>query len=128
MNGFDIGIISSAVVAVVAVAGLIYSHVKELGEVKNRVAQLETKIEPFWEFVTKSIPDMLIQTKGNPEPITRRDELLLKYRNGIILPHERDELLAILEREREQARRESNTALLVALGLLILVLIASSKK
>ena len=124
----NIGIISTAVLALVAILGLVYSHVKELGDVKNRLSQVEIKIEPFWQFVNKSIPDMLIQSKGNPEPLTRRDELLIKYRDGTILPHERDELLAFLEEEREQARRERNTALLIALGLLIVALAATSRR
>lgn len=124
----NIGIISTTVLAFVAILGLVYSHVKELGDVKNRLSQVEIKIEPFWQFVNKSIPDMLIQSKSNPEPLTRRDELLIKYRDRTILPHERDELLAFLEAEREQARRERNTALLIALGLLILALAATSRR
>lgn len=123
-----IGTISSSIIAIVAIFGLLYSHIKELGEVKQKISQLETKIEPFWEFVTKSIPEMLIKTSGNPEPFTRRDELLLKYRDGAILPHEIDELLKYLEVEREQAKAQRDTALMIALGLLIVALIALSKK
>ncbi len=79
-------------------------------------------------FVTKSIPDILIKGKGNPEPFTRRDELLIKFKDETILPHERDELLTILEAEREQAKRDKDTALLIALGLLILALVVASTK
>jgi hypothetical protein len=123
----NIGIISSSVVALVAVVGLIWTYFKEWGEVKGRLTSLETKIEPFWKFVNESIPDMLIKSKGNPEPLSRRDELLIRYRDGTILPHEKDELLRILEAEREQAKKERDTALLILLGLLILALIASKK-
>jgi hypothetical protein len=111
----------------VAVVGLIWTYFKEWGEVKGRLTSLETKIEPFWKFVNESIPDMLIKGKGNPEPLTRRDELLTRYRDGTILPHEKDELLRILEVEREQAKKERDTALLILLGLLIVALVASKK-
>jgi len=120
----NIGIISTAVLALVAILGLVYSHIKELGEVRQRLSQLET----FWQLVVKSVPDILIKGKDNPEPLTNRDELLVKFRDGIILPHEKDELLTILEAEREQAKKERNTALLIILGLFIAVLAASSKK
>ncbi|MEK7848140.1 MAG: hypothetical protein AAB270_04385, partial [Chloroflexota bacterium] len=43
-------------------------------------------------------------------------------RDGTILAHERDELLRILEGEREQATKERNVAVLIALGLLIAAL------
>ena len=120
----NIGIISTAVLALVAILGLVYSHIKELGEVRQRLSQLET----FWQLVVKSVPDILIKGKDNPEPLTNRDELLVKFRDGIILPHEKDELLTILEAEREQAKKERNTALLIILDLFIAVLAASSKK
>ena len=120
----NIGIISTAVLALVAILGLVYSHIKELGEVRQRLSQLET----FWQLVVKSVPDILIKGKDNPEPLTNRDELLVKFRDGIILPHEKDELLTILEAESEQAKKEGNTALLIILGLFIAVLAASSKK
>jgi len=123
----NIGIISSSVVALVAVVGLIWTYFKEWDEVKGRLTSLETKIEPFWKFVNESIPDMLIKSKGNPEPLSRRDELLIRYRDGTILPHEKDELLRILEAEREQAKKETDTALLILLGLLIVAIIASKK-
>ncbi len=124
----NIGIISTAVLALVAILGLVYSHVKELGDVKQKLSQLEVKIEPFWMFVTQQIPEILIQRKGNPEPLTRRDELLIKFKDGTILPHERDELLPVLEAEKKQAERERDTALLIALGLLIVALAATTKK
>ena len=120
----NIGIISTAVLALVAILGLVYSHIKELGEVRQRLSQLET----FWQLVVKSVPDILIKGKDNPESLTNRDELLVKFRDGIILPHEKDELLTILEAEREQAKKERNTAVLIILGLFIAVLAASSKK
>ena len=124
----NIGIISTAVLALVAILGLVYSHIKELGEVRQKLSQLETKVEPFWAFVKQVIPDILIKGKSNPEPFSRRDELLIKFKNETILPHERDELLATLEVEREQAKKERDTALLIALGLLIVALTLASKK
>lgn len=101
---------------------------KESGEVKHRLSSLETKIEPFWKFVNESVPDTLLKSKGNPEPLSRRDELLLKYRDGTILPHERDELRGLLEVEQEQAKKEGNLALLILLGLMIAVLIAAASQ
>ena len=121
-----VGIISTAILALVAILGLVYSHIKELGEVRQKLSQLETKVEPFWAFVNQVIPDMLMKGKGNPEPLTKRDELLTRFRDGVILPHEKDELLRILETEREQAKKERDTALLILLGLLIVAL--ASKK
>jgi len=118
----NVGIIATAILAFVAILGLVYSHIKELGEVRQKLSQLETKVEPFWQFVMKSVPDILMQGKSNPEPLTRRDELLIRFRDGIILPHEKDELLRILKTEREQATRERDTTLLILLGLLIVVL------
>jgi len=124
----NIGIIATTVLAFAAIVGLVYSHVKELGEVKQRLSTVETKVEPFWEFVQKKIPDILTRGKGNPEPLTRRDELLVKFKDGTILPHERDELLTFLEADQEKAKKERDTALLIALGLLIVALVAASKK
>ena len=118
----NVGIIATAILAFVAILGLVYSHIKELGEVRQKLSQLETKVEPFWQFVMKSVPDILMQGKSNPEPLTRQDELLIRFRDGIILPHEKDELLRILKTEREQATRERDTTLLILLGLLIVVL------
>lgn len=121
-------IVSPAVVALAAIAGLVYSHVKELGEVKSRLTQLETKIGPLWQFVNRAIPDMLMKGHGNPEPLSRRDELLLRFRDGTILSHEKDELLKMLEAEKAQAEKEGNVAILIALGLLIAALVSTSKK
>ena len=118
----NVGIIATAILAFVAILGLVYSHIKELGEVRQKLSQLETKVKPFWQFVMKSVPDILMQGKSNPELLTRQDELLIRFRDGIILPHEKDELLRILETEREQATRERDTTLLILLGLLIVVL------
>ena len=122
-----VGTISSAVVALAAIVGLVWTLVKELSEVKHRLTALETKIEPFGKFVNESIPEMLIKGKGNPQPLTRRDELLLRYRDGTILPHERGELLGLLEAEREEAKKKNDIAILILLGLFIAALIAASK-
>jgi hypothetical protein len=121
-----LSIILSAIVALAAIIGLVWSYFRELGDIKQRLTTLETKTEPFWKFVNESIPEMLIKGKGNPEPYTRRDELLLRYRDGIILPHERDELLGLLEAEREEAKKKNDIAILILLGLLIAALIAAS--
>ncbi|MGD0353383.1 MAG: hypothetical protein ABSB38_07810 [Dehalococcoidia bacterium] len=121
-----VSIISSAVVAVAAIIGLVWSYFRELGDIKQRLTTLETKTEPFWKFVNESIPEMLIRGRGNPEPYTRRDELLLRYRDGTILPHERDELLRLLEAEREEVKKKNDIAMLILLGLLIAALIAAS--
>lgn len=62
-----------------------------------------------------------------PESFTRRDDLLLRYRDGTILPHEREELLGLLEAEREEAKKKNDIAILIPLGLLIAALIATSR-
>ena len=105
-----IGIISIAVLALVAILGLVYSHIK-LDKLTKRLARARTK-------VNQVIPDTL----SNPEPFSRRDELLIKFKNKTILPHERDELVATLEVEREQAEKEGDTARFIALSLLIIAL------
>jgi hypothetical protein len=122
-----VAIISTSIVALAAIISLVVSYFRELNGIKSRLTTVETKIEPFWQFVTTSIPDLLIKGKGNPEPLTRRDELLVRYRDRTILPHERDELLGLLEAEREQAKKENNVAILILLGLLIAALIAGSR-
>ncbi len=58
----------------------------------------------------------------------RRDELLLKFKQGIISQPEADELVATLQQETEQARKDKDIATLIALGLMIAALTAVASK
>jgi hypothetical protein len=113
-----ISIISSAIVAIAAIGGLVYTYLKELFELKSRLTVVETKLEPFWKIISENLIDYLLQIKkGNPDG--RREELLLKLRAGTITQSETQELETILRRELSEARQRGDTATVIAIIFLL---------
>jgi hypothetical protein len=56
----------------------------------NKVIELDTKIQPFWHLIDKSLPDILKGRSG------RTDQLLLKFQSGQLVENERWELIDAL--------------------------------
>ncbi len=116
-----IAIVVEGVVALAAVVGLIYTHYKELAEVRERLARLDTKVEPFWTTIQQTIPDILkgLPAKGNPISKETRDLYLDKLKNGTITTPEARQLNEYLQEELRQAKERCDTSasLAIALGL-----------
>lgn len=131
MDVSSIAVISSSVVAAVAVLGLIFTHYKEHGELKERIKGLETKMEPFWKAAQDIVPALLRQQgKGNPVPVEVRDDLLKKLQYGTITPDEGKELEDILRHELREAQDRKDTAVVLAivLGLALIAVVLASRK
>ena len=77
------------------ILGLALNYFKVIEGLKSRVTALETKMEPFWMFVTKSLPDLI---KGSAPG---KDELLEKFKlnNGKLSHEEKMKLRNILTDE-----------------------------
>jgi len=103
-----------SLIITVCAAGLASAirHERRLGKLEARISNLETKIEPFWNFLRQRLPEML---KG---PNLRKDALLAKYQDNSLSPIEAQELRTLLEKDFPRA----NIAKKIALGMLIEVL------
>jgi hypothetical protein len=84
-----------------------------LNKMDNRVTELETKMEPFWIFVTNHIPKIL--ASGTP---VRMKILLKKFENKSLYNDEATELCIILKKEYDKAQIDGK----LAIGLLIALL------
>ncbi len=112
-------IISEALVAVIAVLTLAILLLRGALSIERRVANLETKVEPFWEFVRQSVPVVLqgIKPAGNPISAERWQELLVKLQKDSLSSNEARELNAAFLEQQEEAKKKNDVALLIALGL-----------
>lgn len=151
-----VSILASAAVAIAAILGLVYAHYKEMAEVRERLARVEeqvrplaglpervarleekmtplgevpqrlTRLEVFWDLAEKNLPDFFSSRGSNPYPADRKDELLIRLKTGLITPAEATELEDLLKQDLENAKRDRNVAIGIAL-LLALALLSSKK-
>ncbi|MCL0094674.1 hypothetical protein M1N58_02100 [Dehalococcoidales bacterium] len=91
--------------------------------VEGRLSRMEGRLDEIGKW-TQKIPDMLPQTKENPN--NRRTELLKRWKQGTLTYQESIELRDILAHEAEQA--EENKKAIITLGVIGLLLYALGKK
>ncbi|MCL0091532.1 hypothetical protein M1N57_01520 [Dehalococcoidales bacterium] len=91
--------------------------------VEGRLSRMEGRLDEIGKW-TQKIPDMLPQTKENPN--NRRTELLKRWKQGTLTYQESTELRDILAHEAEQA--EENKKAIITLGVIGLLLYALGKK
>ena len=116
--------ISQAVVAVVAVVTLVVLLLRGALSLEKRVANLETKIEPFWEALRQSVVPLLqgLRPSGNPISQDRWDLLLLKLQANQLTVEEARELNAEFVEQQAAAKQKNDVASLIAIGLGIALL------
>lgn len=90
----------------------------------ERLARLEGRFEEWSPVMQRVLPDLLLEKPSNPDG--RREELLNRWKTGVLTYKESIELRDILAAEAEQAEETKKT--IVALGLLALFLYALTKK
>jgi len=128
--------VASLIICAFNIVGLFAEHFKS----RERIARLETKIEPFWKTLENNIPSLISAiTKSknphsnphNPNGEARKKELLDRMHEKTLGPREANELTEILERELAEARERGDTtailALLLLLGLLAAIIYAASR-
>lgn len=93
------------------------------GNVEGRLGRIEGRLDEIGA-QTRIIPDLILRLKGNPDG--RREELLERWKQGILTYNESTELRDILAHEAEQA--EESKKVMVALGLIALLLYGLSRK
>lgn len=109
-----VSIISSAVVAVAAIIGLVWSYFRELGDIKQRLTTLETKTEPFWKDDWFSKRGINIDELGSnrksgshnslpPIKAAERDALVARGKEFLLTQAEATRLKELLE---EDARND----------------------
>lgn len=137
--GIELAIaVAALVITVLNVVGLFMEHFKS----RERIASLETKVEPFWELLRQNA-STLVQAVSkrksnphsnptNPSSEARRKALLDKLENRLLTSSEAKELRQMLQKELADARARGDAAailvLLLLLGLLAALVIAASQQ
>jgi hypothetical protein len=92
----------------ISIVGLLTQHFTSIARLKERIATIEVKIEPFWKLVEQQLPLLLKQHSA-----FRKDELLDKMSiGGLVLP-EAKELDNILEYELKERTMPDRTLIYV---------------
>lgn len=135
-----VAVISSAVVAVVAVLTLLYTSFKGWVEISERLAKVEKGLEDIKEGLRREIDDLKerltkvedlmgalraevasvaasIGRTGNPNG--RREELLNKLKDETLTRSEAEELDEMLREELEEAKKRGDTGTALAIALLL---------
>jgi len=111
--------IYTAIAASASLAGVILLVLRIVLSVERRLATLETKVEPFWEFVRQIVASSLqgITPAGNPITSERWQHLLSKLHANTLSVDEARELNAAFLEEQAAAKKRNDVAVLIAIGL-----------
>jgi len=111
--------IYTAIAASASLAGVILLVLRIVLSVERRLATLETKAEPFWEFVHQIVASSLqgIRPAGNPVSSERWQDLLSKLQYNTLSIAEARELNAAFLEEQAAAKKRNDVAVLIAIGL-----------
>ena len=110
------GLVSGFVASALSIAVFYF---KELANVKERLASLGAKVEPFWSGVVRMVSDRIVGTSTSAE---RKRGLLERLEAGTLRYDEAKELESALRRELEKAREEKEDELVVTPALLLATL------
>ena len=118
-------IVLGSIGAAVSLIMLSFLIARGVFTLEHRLTKLETKIDPFWEGLTKLVADGLARAfapKGNPIMPERWQYLTAKLQDNTLTIAEANELNTVLLEQQEVARQSDDLAkiLLIGLGLLIL--------
>lgn len=112
-------VITQGVVAAAAVITLIFLLLRGVFSIEKRVANLETKIEPFWDALRQNVVPLLqgLTPPGNPITAERWDSLLIKLQSNRLTVDEAWELNAAFLEQQAAAKDKNDTTTLIAIGL-----------
>ena len=130
--GSIIGIISGAIVIIVAIIGIAKSGFNIFGKI-NKIDGIDKAVKALL-FIHRDEILTLYKDQAsivfNPTSSSHPDkaELLAKLKGGYLTPTEANRLTEILRYEEAEAKRKDNQTALLAIGALILLVALSSKK
>ena len=107
-----IPLIASVTGMILGLASFIISRGKDSKELEARVTALETKIEPFWQFINKELPSIIMQ-----QTTPTLDILLEKSKNEELSDSEANVLLYLLEEEYSKAKLAESAGRAFAIAL-----------
>jgi len=99
----DINSILPIVSIILTVFGFSYQHFRVIGDLKERIAKVETKTDLFWKVVETHITDIVKSTVNY-----RKDDLLDGMKCGQLNSEEMVELRSILEEEFHTKKDQYN--------------------
>lgn len=130
--GAVVGIISGAIVIIVAIIGVAKSGFNIFSKI-NKIDNIEKGTNALLLIHRNELFDLYkdqIKLVFNPTPnsFPDKEELLAKLERGYLTPTEADRLTQILKYEESEAKRKDNQMAVLAIGALILLVLLLSKK
>ncbi len=127
-----VGIISGAIVIIVAIVGVAKSGFNIFGKI-NKIDNIEKGINALLlmhhdEIIAKYRDQIKIVFNPVPSHYSDKEELLRKLEGGYLTSLEADRLNQILRYEEAEAKRKDNQMAILAIGALILLVALLSKK
>jgi hypothetical protein len=130
--GAIVGIVSGAVVIIVAIIGIVKSGFNIFNKI-NKIDNIEKGNNALLlihrnELFTLYRDQIKLVFNPTHSPFPDKEELLAKLERGHLLPAEADKLTQILKYEESEAKRKDNQMAVLAIGALILLILLISKK
>ena len=130
--GVVVGIISGAIVIIVAIIGVAKSGFNIFGKI-NKIDNIEKGTNALLLIHRNEVFELYkdqikLVFNPTPSPFPDKEELLAKLERGHLLPAEADRLTQILRYEESEAKRKDNKMAVLAIGALILLILLVAKK
>jgi len=130
--GIVVGIISGAIVIIVAIIGVAKSGFNIFGKI-NKIDNIEKGTNALLLIHRNELFDLYkdkikLVFNPTPSPFPDKEELLAKLEQGYLTSTEADRLTQILKYEESEAKRKDKQMAVLAIGALILLVLLLSKK